>query len=217
MSGFSDFLEGAIANHFTGDTQLALEDTYVALFTDVINDAGTGTEVTGGAYARVQVNQNGMTSPYWNTHTAGTFDNNGDVTFPTATANWGTIVSWGIMDASSGGNLLFHGLLGSGPQVVTALNTGDIVHAVAHGLSDDDPIVFEAIEGETAPGGITLGTQYYVLTPATDNFQFEASIGGGAVAVTTDGVATLYYSQQKTVNTNDTFKFATGDLNISLR
>lgn len=217
MSGFSDFLEGAIANHITGDTQLALEDTYVALYTDVVNDAGTGTEVSGGAYARVQINQDGMTSPFWNSHTAGTFDNNGDVTFAQATANWGTIVSWAIMDAAAAGNQLFHGLLGSSPSPCVGLNTGDIFHARAHGFSNDQKVVFETIEGYTLPTGLTEGTEYFVISAATDNFQVSTTQGGGALAITADGQATVYLSQQKTVNTNDTFKFASGDLNISLR
>ena len=86
---------------------------YVALFTVTPSDAGGGTEVTGGSYARVAVNLTlanfagtqsaGSTSS--STGTSGQTSNNGTITFPSPTANWGTIVAYGIFDSATGGNL----------------------------------------------------------------------------------------------------------------
>lgn len=117
MAAFSDFLETGIRDHFASDTQLPLEDTFVSLFTTDPTDAGTGTEVSGGSYARVQVNQDGVTSPFWADVGSDGMENDSDVTFPTATASWGTVTHFGIHDAVTTGNLLFHGALSANKTV----------------------------------------------------------------------------------------------------
>jgi len=53
--------------------------------------------------------------------TGGVTSNNGAVTFPTPSADWGTATHWGVFDASTGGNLLFHGALLN----TRTINTGD--------------------------------------------------------------------------------------------
>ena len=77
---------------------------YVALYTSDPTNADVGTEVSGGAYARVAVT---FTAPT----TSGATENSGTITFPTATANWGTVTHFAIRDAASGGNLLYYNAL----------------------------------------------------------------------------------------------------------
>lgn len=74
---------------------------YVALFTATPGEAGGGTEATGGSYARVN------SSGKWATPSGGSVANNAVITFPTATADWGTIVAVAIFDAASGGNMVY--------------------------------------------------------------------------------------------------------------
>jgi len=62
----------------------------VALYTVTPGEAGGGTEVTGGAYARTTVTMAAASG--------GVAVNSADVTFPTATANWGTVVAAAIFD-----------------------------------------------------------------------------------------------------------------------
>jgi hypothetical protein len=78
---------------------------YVGLFTDSPTDAGTGTEVSGSGYTRQSVTFNAATSG------TGTTDNSNNVVFTAAGGNWGTVSHIGIYDASSGGNLLWHGAM----------------------------------------------------------------------------------------------------------
>ena len=82
---------------------------YVALYTAAPTVSGGGTEVTGGGYARQTATfgapSNGQTS------------NTGDVVFPIASVAWGTVVAFGILDAATGGNLLYFNLL-SVPRAV---------------------------------------------------------------------------------------------------
>lgn len=121
MANMSDYLEVELRKHifrtgsFTKPTRLD-----VALFTVSPSDAGGGTEVTGGSYARVNVPP---LDANWSAPdgTGGLTDNVADITFPTPSANWGTIVAFGIFDAASSGNLLVWGALTTSKTV----NNGD--------------------------------------------------------------------------------------------
>lgn len=103
-------MEAAILNHlFRTDTFAKPAAIYFALFTAAPSDSGGGTEVTGGSYARTAVTQ---ADAQWTAPgVGGATDNVNAITFPTATASWGTVTHVGIFDASSGGNLLLHGAL----------------------------------------------------------------------------------------------------------
>lgn len=72
---------------------------YVALFTTSPTVAGGGVEVSGGGYVR-----QGCT---WAPTVNGATTNTSPVIFPVATANWGTVVAFGLYDAGLGGNLLY--------------------------------------------------------------------------------------------------------------
>jgi len=101
---FSDFLELELLDHVFGNAAYSTPATlHVALFTAAPSDTGGGTEVSGGSYARVAVTNNATNFP---AASGGAKANGTAVTFPTATASWGTVVAFGIFDASSGGNLL---------------------------------------------------------------------------------------------------------------
>lgn len=119
-TAFGDYLEGEIMDHVFRNTAIfaAPANVYVALYTTATTDAGGGTEVSGGAYARVGV---GTTSGWSGAAGSGATDNVADVNFGTATANWGTVSHVAIRDALTLGNLLFHGAL-SASKVV---NNGD--------------------------------------------------------------------------------------------
>jgi hypothetical protein len=115
MAEMSNYLEDALINAVLRNTSYTSPATvYVALYTSDPTDADTGTEVSGGSYARTAVTfgapSNGVTT------------NSASVTFPTATASWGTVSYIGLRDASTSGNLLFHTALDEAKTV----GTGDI-------------------------------------------------------------------------------------------
>ena len=102
MSAASDYLENKLLDHSLATTAFtAPSGVYVGLFTSDPTDAGTGTEVSGGSYARKAAT--------FAAASGGSASTNATITFDTATANWGTITHIGLWDASTGGNLLFHG------------------------------------------------------------------------------------------------------------
>lgn len=146
MAAFSDFAEnkiidwllrgqaigvtGASAAAGTGPTS-----TFVALLTAAPSDTGGGTEVTGGSYARVTVASSlanwagtqAAASTTASTGTSGTTSNNGAITFPAPTANWGVVTHIGVYDASTAGNLLFYAPL----TVSKTINNGDAAPSFA--------------------------------------------------------------------------------------
>lgn len=73
---------------------------YMALFTTNPTENGTGTEVSGGGYARQTVTLA--------TSTAGTISSTSDVLFPIATAAYGTVTHVAFFDALTGGNMLYY-------------------------------------------------------------------------------------------------------------
>mgnify|MGYP006863144639 FL=1 len=124
MAEMSNFLENALINAtLRATTYTSVATVYVSLWTSDPTDAGSGTEVSGGSYARTAVTfgapANGVTT------------NNADVTFPTATASWGTVGWIGINDASTSGNLLYHTAL----DTAKAIDSGDIFKIASGNLS----------------------------------------------------------------------------------
>lgn len=121
MAAMSDDLENKLINHIFRNTDYTRPaNIYLALFTAAPSDSGGGTEVSGGSYARQAV-ATGASSG-WDAASGGATANTGVVTFPTATADWGTITHAGVFDASTSGNLMFHGALSSNKTV----SNGDI-------------------------------------------------------------------------------------------
>lgn len=104
---------------------------YVALYTAAPTDSSAGTEVSGGSYARVAVQP---LDANWSAPdtTGGLTDNVAAITFPTPTANWGTIVAFSLMDRLTGGNLMIHGLITPNKTV----NNGDPAPSFAIGALD---------------------------------------------------------------------------------
>ena len=117
MAGsFTDYTENKVLDHVVGKTSFTMPSTWLALFTVAPTDAGGGTEVTGGSYARVAT-----TGTDWDAASGGAIANAVALAFPTATANWGTIVAAALMDAATAGNMLIWGDL----AVTKTVNTDD--------------------------------------------------------------------------------------------
>ena len=103
MAGnLTDYLENKLLDHFLGTTAYTMpDDVYVALFTVAPSDAGGGTEVTGGSYAR-QVST-------FTAASSGATSNDSNIDFTGMPA--ATTVAIGIFDALASGNMLLYGTL----------------------------------------------------------------------------------------------------------
>ena len=120
----STYLANALQSAVLRNTSYTSPATvYVALYTTDPTVANSGTEVSGGSYARVSA---AFDAPSGTGITA----NTSLLTFPTASGSWGTVTHFGVLDASSGGNLLHFGAL----SVSKVVATNDIVTVPAGDL-----------------------------------------------------------------------------------
>lgn len=114
MASMTDYLEDALRDHVLRNTAYTSPTTvYLALFTSATDDAGGGTEVTGGSYARQAVTFAAGAAG------SGAADNSSDVSFTNMPA--ATVTHAALFDASSGGNMLMHAALSSSKTT----NSGD--------------------------------------------------------------------------------------------
>jgi hypothetical protein len=124
MAEMSNYLENALINATLRNTSYTSPSVvYLGLYTSDPTDADTGTEVSGGSYARQAITfgapSNGVTT------------NTAAIEFPQATATWGTVGWIGIEDALTGGNLLYHSPLDASKTI----QSGDIFKIAIGSLS----------------------------------------------------------------------------------
>jgi hypothetical protein len=116
MAEFSNYLEDKILDHVLNNVSYTSPTTtFVGLYTSNPDEGNTGTEVSGGSYARQVLSVT--------TASGGVVTSDTDITFPQATGNWGTITHIGILDALTSGNLLMYTALTTSKTI----ETGDIL------------------------------------------------------------------------------------------
>lgn len=110
-STMSNYLSTALMNHtLRGEALTAFPTSlWLALFTTTPGLNGTGgveVSTAGTGYARVELQRSTST---WTTATGSNleYSNVQELVFPVPTGNWGTVVSLGIYDAATAGNLYF--------------------------------------------------------------------------------------------------------------
>jgi hypothetical protein len=116
MSAASNYLEDKILDHVLTATAYTQPSRFIALFTGNPGEAGSFTNeigTSGTAYARQAVTFAAASS--------GSSATNATVTFPTATANWGTITHVAVVDSNTqgAGNVLFYGAVTTSKTIET--------------------------------------------------------------------------------------------------
>ena len=100
----SNYLELKMLDHALGTSAFTMpSNVYVALFTSDPTDAGSGTEVSGNGYARQ--------SATFSSASGGSTSNSSAIEFTASGGAFGTCTHFGIFDALTSGNLLYHGAL----------------------------------------------------------------------------------------------------------
>jgi len=128
----SDYLEQKLLETTLNNVAFpTITATYVALHTASPADDGSGAECAGTNYARVDsgafTSMTGITD--------GQTENTAEIAFATASdGTWGTITHIGLWDASTAGNLLWHGALSASKTVASGdtfkIASGDLVVTV---------------------------------------------------------------------------------------
>jgi len=124
MAEMSNYLENALINATLRNTSYTSPSTvYLGLFTSDPTDANTGTEVSGGSYARQSITFGAPSN--------GVSTNSAAIEFPQATGSWGTITHVAIRDALTTGNMLYHTPLDASKTIAS----GDIFRIAIGSLS----------------------------------------------------------------------------------
>jgi hypothetical protein len=139
MSAMSDYLENKLIDAICrGQSFTAPANVFISLHTANPTDAGSGAEVSGGAYGRVAVaatlanfsGTQGAGTTAASSGTGGQVSNNNAITFVAPSGgNWGTVTHFGMWTAVTGGSLLMYGAL-STPRTI---NSGDAAPSYAAG------------------------------------------------------------------------------------
>lgn len=148
MSAASDYLEKKLLDHLLVNTAFTPAGTlYIGLFTADPGESGAASEFafTGG-YARIPVTNNETNFPPCAVTGTPTKSNGTMLSFPTASAAWGTAAYWAIYDddGTPAGNMLAHGALatpaaiaiGNTPKIAIGALSFTIGNAAGGGLTD---------------------------------------------------------------------------------
>lgn len=187
-------------------------DAMVALFDDTslhtaFSSSGAN-EVAGGAYARQ--------ASTWNSAASGAVDNSNAPSFSVPSGN--TIRFVGFWDTAPSPDV-FQGMLPNqqagdvGPMRFIIDVTNDAVQGIAHGLVNDDTVVFI---GGTPPAPLVEGTVYHVVGAVTDEFDVAATQGGAAINLTTQGDQDVRFWQirEETFASDGTFNLTDADIDF---
>ena len=177
MSGDSTYLARKLLDVRTGKTAYSLPTVSIGLYTTAPTDAGGGTEVSGGSYARVTT-----AGSDWNAAAGSapaSTSNANALTFPMATADWGTVVAFGGFDASTSGNLLWWDYMGAYAWLpfTGTLASPCVLTAPAHGYSNSDSVVVTNEYGGSLPSGTWTGL-LTVANSTTDTFTAGVNSSG---------------------------------------
>lgn len=128
----TNYLENALLDAVLGGPAFSLPPTvYIALSTAAYADTATGASMSevasGTGYTRVAITNNATN---WPAASGGVKANANAITFPVATAPWGTVQSFYICDAASGGNTLYGGDLATSRSVQSGDTTAFAVGAL---------------------------------------------------------------------------------------
>jgi len=160
----SDYSENICLDHGLGTTQCpTTTDVYLALFTDDPTDAGTGTEVSGGSYAREVIT--------FAAATGRSITQTGDVEFTTATGNWGTVTHYAIYTLLSGGEFLASGQLGTSKSVTDgktpSVASGEVIISFDTGVISNY-LAVQLLDRIFRNQSATLPVPYMALIETTD-------------------------------------------------
>lgn len=127
MANATNYWETTLLNQWFRAVSTSIpSNVYVTLLTGDPGEAGSlSNEVSGGSFARVSITSGtGAWSAPADAGSAKRITNSNALTFPTPTANWGTITHWAIMDVATlgSGNMLVYGALGTARTVLSGDN-----------------------------------------------------------------------------------------------
>jgi hypothetical protein len=175
-----------------------LDGDKVALMTTSGDPFTTGTEATGGSYARQ--------ASAWLSASGSYKTSSGAITFsgmPTC-----SLQGWELWK-SDGSERKWYGLFA--PKL--GLLVGDTVAITAHGFAANQKIVFQA---GYCPADLSPNVTYYVVSPTTDAFSISDTSGGSALTLGTGPGYGVIVGTVYDFTSGDTFVIDDGALGVTL-
>lgn len=176
-----------------------------SLHDDYPGSTGNDNELTGGtpAYARKAIT--------WSAASGGVLDSSNTPQFDVPASSE---VAWvGFWDTTtwSGGIPLTDGATW---EAFTGSASTDILTVPDHTLSEDDEVTVVEVAGESLPTGLSVGGKYYVIADTADTVKLEASLGGGAIDLTADGVGMIVKVARETFASQGTLTLSDADVGL---
>lgn len=176
----------------------------VSLHTGYPGTDGLSNEVSGGSYARQAITMAAASGGARDSSTQPVFN------VPAAT-DVAVIGFWQDLPTDVFQGWAPNGAAGNTPQAAFALNTGDTIESVGHGLANNERVFFYPL-ADTIPGGLSESVLYYVISATADDFQVSLTSGGAAVAITADGDLVWQKCVVETFSLAGTFTLSDADL-----
>lgn len=196
---------------------------------EVLSVSGTTVTLTGNSAINSSGSTDSLTFSAFGAPTGtapSSITNSAVITMAQSTdPGWGTVISFGLYDASTSGNLTAWDFLGDFqwlPFESTAVATGNgpVFSAKANGYSNNDPLVASVEYGGTFPtlsvGVLTAYNVFFAANVATDTFTACTTSGPTtAFAASTTGSGMVRKIRQQSIPGNITASFAAGQLTIT--
>lgn len=224
---FTDATEGDVLNWLFGTSGYTPHPSSLELMlsTQSSSEGGSITEPSGGGYARQTI--------AFGAASAGVVSNTGTVTFPVATAPWGTILLWAVRDTVAG-VVLAAGYLADYlcPLQEADAATDNLFTFNVTAPANGTMVAFTAYDPDHTLAGIlptplvdfldTLGQKYFVVNNGSggaNGFQVAATIGGAPIDITfmQSGRVEIWVPKFSTVNAGDQISFPVGSIKIALK
>ena len=178
--------------------------TYIGLANE------SGTELSGGSYARQAITYNAAAG-------TGIRDSDTDLTFsipgtPTVPVTVARVLLRTAITAGTDKGYAPVG--GTAPFVTTVDAATNAFTNYAHGLATGTRFFVFPINGGSVPTGLTSGTLYYTVGASTNTLQAALTAGGSAVDVTASGECWVQQCIPETYNSTGEYKIAAGLLDI---
>ena len=165
-------------------------------------------EVTGGSYARQSIT--------WNAAASGALDSSNAPSFSVPGSN--TIRFIGFYDTVPSPDV-FQGMLPNqqagdeGPRRYVVDVTNDTIEDPANAFVNDENLVFV---GGTAPGGLTEGTVYWIVSRTATDYGVAATQGGGSITLTDQGDqdVRIWQIREETFASDGTFNLNDVDIDF---
>ena len=224
MPGTTDLTAGSFLEWLVGKTAMPAlpANVYMGLFSVAPGEAGGGTELSAGNYARKST-----AAADWAAAAGSgprTIANANAITFVQANADWASLaapaVAFGLFDAAVGGNLRLWDYLGAYDwfQFTTVDLAGNGLQVPAHGLVVNDPVAVTAEYGAlplpaTDAPALAAGNLYYVqAVPDANSIRLSRTLGGAVIDVTGVGGGHLRKVAATTILNGTAPNFAAGAL-----